>query len=133
MAELQELPPSSALPQVQLTMELMGQGQWQRGNTNSCFMSCTMLTHARAEFSLEQGQQQIFIWQMLSHAILQSTLCLCRAAAGGSSDFGTLHFGNSTKPGKAVSKTLFPRPSLLPANQIKCIHICIPQWLYGQA
>lgn len=58
MAGLQELPPSSALPQVRLTMELMGHGQWQRGNTNSCFMSCTMLTHPGAEFSLEQGQQQ---------------------------------------------------------------------------
>lgn len=87
MAGLQEqtLPSSSALPQVRRTMELMGHGQWQRGNMNSCFMSCTMLSHAGAEFSLEQGQQQIFIWQMLSPAILESTLYLCRAAAEGSS------------------------------------------------
>lgn len=53
MAELQEqtLPSSSALPQVQLTMELMGHGQWERGNMNSCFMCCTMLLPAGAGFS----------------------------------------------------------------------------------
>lgn len=46
MARLQEqtLPSSSALPQVRLTMELMGHGQWERGNMNSCFMYCTMLS-----------------------------------------------------------------------------------------
>lgn len=53
MAGLQEqtLPSSSALPQVQLTMELMGHGQWERGNMNSCFMYCTMLSPASAGFS----------------------------------------------------------------------------------
>lgn len=53
MAGLQEqtLPSSGALPQVRLTMELMGHGQWERGNMNSCFMYCTMLSPASAGFS----------------------------------------------------------------------------------
>lgn len=72
MAGLQEqtLPSSSALPQVRLTMELMGHGQWERGNVNSCFMCCTMLSPASAGFSGDKQRQQIFPWQMFGPAIL---------------------------------------------------------------